>query len=114
MGLLQPTVLMLTIVSRVRHASAVGVLRAAVCITALAVSNSGFAQPQSPHGVSDTPAIELAATVAGAYPEVVVANCCALRRPPQFVETDARYSIVSLGAEGRIYWAPRLSALVDL
>lgn len=99
---------------RVRHQGARGLLRAVACTAALAVPGSGFAQPLSPQAITDSPAIELAATVAGTYPAVIVVDCCQLRTPPQFVKTDARYCIVSLGAEARLYWARRLSALVYL
>ena len=99
---------------RVRHQGARGLLRAVACTAALAVPGSGFAQPLSPQAITDSPAIELAATVAGTHPAVIVVDCCQLRTPPQFVKTDARYCIVSLGAEARLYWARRLSALVYL
>ena len=95
------------------HERTQGLLRVVAC-TAVTVPGLGFAQPVSPQAPADLPVIELAATIARAYPEVVVVSCCQLRTPPQFDETDVRYTVVSLGAEARLYWARRLSALVDL
>jgi hypothetical protein len=58
--------------------------------------------------------LELSATLAGAYPEVAVVDCCGLRTPPSVPSTGTTFTLLSVGMAGRIYWARRFSAAVDV
>lgn len=89
-------------------------LKAIVCAIVLVTPGIGLAQTVSSLGNASMPVVEVAATVSGTYPTVVLVECCQLRTPPILKEADARYKVVSLGAVGRVYWTPRLSVLADV
>jgi hypothetical protein len=68
------------------------------------------AAAQSGDGQTSHVPIEIAATLSAHYPAVTVMSCCELRTPPRFTTLDERLPVLAIGASGRVYWKPRLSA----
>lgn len=88
--------------------------RLLVLSIAFAVPASLEAQTVREPGSAPPVRLELSATLAGAYPEVAVVDCCGLRTPPSFPTTGTTFTLLSVGTAVRIYWARRFSAVMDV